>query len=93
MVMHYTNIYNYVVFPYKKACIFRFKGRKSCANGDSVTLEFMITSAVGDLSSFVYIFISLRSLLTVNNDCGVRLCICTHFGELLLTMCRPYVYE
>ena len=42
MVIHYTNIYNNVVFPGKKACIFRFKGRKSCANGDSVTLEFMI---------------------------------------------------
>ena len=41
MVIHYTNIYNNVVFPGKKACIFRFKGRKSCANGDSVTLEFM----------------------------------------------------
>ena len=41
---------------------------------------------MGDLSSFVYIFISLRSLLTVNNDCGVRLCICINFGELLLTM-------
>ena len=37
MVIHYTNIYNNVVFPDKKACIFRFKGRKSCANGDSVT--------------------------------------------------------
>ena len=35
MVIHYTNIYNNVVFPDKKACIFRFKGRKSCANGDS----------------------------------------------------------
>ena len=45
------------------------------------------TSAVGDLSSIVHIFISLRSLLTVNNDCGVRLCICIHFGELLLMMC------
>ena len=42
MVIHYTNIYNNVVFPGKKACIFRFKGRKSCANGDSVTLEFML---------------------------------------------------
>ena len=42
MVIHYTNIYNNVVFPDKKACIFRFKGRKSGANGDSVTLEFMI---------------------------------------------------
>ena len=41
MVIHFTNIYNNVVFPGKKACIFRFKGRKSCANGDSVTLEFM----------------------------------------------------
>ena len=40
MVIHYTNIYNNVVFPGKKVCIFRFKGRKSCANGDSVTLEF-----------------------------------------------------
>ena len=38
MVIHYTNIYNrpIVVFSGKKACIFRFKGRKSCANGDSV---------------------------------------------------------
>ena len=45
MVIHYTNIYNNVVFPDKKACIFRFKGRKSCANGDSVTLEFMIFMA------------------------------------------------
>ena len=44
MVIHYTNIYNNVVFPYKMACIFRFKGRKSCANGDSVTLEFMINA-------------------------------------------------
>ena len=42
MVIHFTNIYNDVVFPGKKACIFRFKGRKSCANGDSVTLEFML---------------------------------------------------
>ena len=42
MVIHYTNIYNNVVFPDKKAYIFRFKERKSCANGDSVTLEFMI---------------------------------------------------
>ena len=42
MVIHYTNIYNNVVFPDKKACIFRFKGRKSCGNGDSVTLEFML---------------------------------------------------
>ena len=41
MVIHYTNIYNTVVFPGKKACIFRFKVRKSCANGDSVTLEFI----------------------------------------------------
>ena len=44
MVIRYTNIYNNVVFPGKKACIFRFKGRKSCANGDSVTLEFMFRS-------------------------------------------------
>ena len=42
MVIHYTNIDNNVVFPGNKACIFRFKGRKSCANGDSVTLEFML---------------------------------------------------
>ena len=42
MVIHVTNIYNDVVFPDKKACIFRFKGRKSCAIGDSVTLEFML---------------------------------------------------
>ena len=41
MVILYTNIYNNVVFLDKKACIFRFKRRKSCANGDSVTLEFM----------------------------------------------------
>ena len=40
MVIHFTNIYNNVVFPGKKASIFGFKGRKSCANGDSVTLEF-----------------------------------------------------
>ena len=46
MVIHYTNIYNNVGFPYKKACIFRFKGRKSCGNGDSVTLEFMTLDAV-----------------------------------------------
>ena len=46
MVIHYTNIYNNVVFPGKKACIFRFKGRKSCANGDSVTLEFMISDYI-----------------------------------------------
>ena len=43
MVIHYTKIYNNVVFPGKKACIFRFKGRKSCAHGDSVTLEFMFS--------------------------------------------------
>ena len=42
MVIHYTHIYNNVVFPGNKACIFIFKGRKSCANGDSVTLEFML---------------------------------------------------
>ena len=47
MVIHYTNIYNNVVFPGKKSCIFRFKGRKSCANGDSVTLEFMMCECVG----------------------------------------------
>ena len=41
MVIHYTNIYKNVVFSGKKACIFRFKGRESCANGDPVTLEFM----------------------------------------------------
>ena len=40
MVIHFTNIYNNVVFPGKKAYIFGFKGRKSCVNGDSVTLEF-----------------------------------------------------
>ena len=49
MVIHYTNIYNNVVFPGKKACIFRFKGRKSCANGDSVTLEFMFSSFSAEL--------------------------------------------
>ena len=37
---------------------------------------------MGDLSSFVHIFISLRSLLTVNNDCGVRL---THGRGVRLT--------
>ena len=49
MVIHYTNIYNNVVFPGKKACIFRFKGRKSCANGDSVTLEFMIAVVLSEM--------------------------------------------
>ena len=39
-----------------------------------------------DLSSCVHILISLRSLLAANNDCGVRLCICIHVGELLM-MC------
>ena len=52
MVIHYTNIHNNVVFPGKKACIFRFKGRKSCANGDSVTLEFMFRSFI--MSNFNY---------------------------------------
>ena len=46
MVIHYTNMYNNVVFPGNKACIFRFKGRKSCANGDSITLEFMLDAAI-----------------------------------------------
>ena len=44
---------------------------------------------MGDLSSFVHIFIYLRSLLAVNNDCGVILWICIHFGELTLMMCMP----
>ena len=42
---------------------------------------------MGDLSSLVHIFISLRSLLAANNDCGVRLCICIKCGDLLLMMC------
>ena len=46
MVIHFTNIYNNVVFPGKKACIFKFIGRKICANGDSVTLEFMWRDAL-----------------------------------------------
>ena len=56
MVIHYTNIYNNVVFPDKKACIFRFKGRKSCANGDSVTLEFMIGPTSGGTAEVLNMF-------------------------------------
>ena len=47
----------------------------------------LIYICVGDLSSFAHMFISLRSLQAANNECGVRLCICIHFGELLLVMC------
>ena len=54
MVIHYTNIYHNVVFPGKKACIFRFKVRKSCANGDSVTLEFMIGAFGADILCLTY---------------------------------------
>ena len=76
MVIHYTNIYNNVVFPDKKACIFRFKGRKSCANGDSVTLEFMIFSALPSTCASVYVVRLSREyarrtlvLLTVQVPC------------------------
>ena len=42
MFIHNTNIIQYVDFLGMKARIFRFKVHKSCANGDSGTLEFML---------------------------------------------------
>ena len=41
MFIHNTNIYKYVDCFGETARIFMFKVEKSCANGDSVTLEFM----------------------------------------------------
>ena len=63
MFIHNTNIYNYVDCFGETARIFMFKVEKSCANGDSVMLEFIKGyHAFRTPEMHSYMLISLRTV-------------------------------